>query len=178
MSLIPPMLTARPQNNALFASSASTAGVTQILAGDASITVSPVGGTGVVTLTVPAGPATFATGMIMMFNGNVAPSGWAICDGSGGTPDLREKFIRGANTLVPVGSTGGANDVTLSIDMIPDHTHGGAPQNGSGGTAGISDYNLSATRISTTGISNPGYTGGVPVPTLPPFYALSYIIKT
>jgi len=155
-------------------------GVTQIVAGNASITVSPAGGTGVVTLTVPPPiiPPTFATGMIMMFNGVTAPTGWAICDGLNGTPDLREKFIRGANTLVPVGSTGGANDVSLTLNMLPDHIHGQTAVLGSGGTAGINDYNVTGITGNTSGITTPGYTGGVPVPTLPPFYALSYIIKT
>ena len=42
-------------------------------------------------------------GAIMMWNSATAPSGWAICDGNGGTPingvaipDLRERFIVGA----------------------------------------------------------------------------------
>jgi microcystin-dependent protein len=118
--------------------------------------------------------------MIMMWNGTTAPTGWAICDGLNGTPDLREKFIRGSSLLVPIGSTGGANQVTLSIDMIPDHTHGldgvinatnVAPQTSSG-------FSCTSPNGTSTGISNPGYTGGAPVPTLPPFYALAYIIKT
>ena len=34
------------------------------------------------------------TGSIMAFNKAVAPSGWAVCDGTKGTPDLRGRFIR------------------------------------------------------------------------------------
>lgn len=44
------------------------------------------------------------------------PAGWHICDGSSGTPDLRDRFIIGAGGTYPVGSTGGA----------VNHDHGGA----------------------------------------------------
>ena len=35
------------------------------------------------------------TGGIIMWSGNIAdiPSGWALCDGSNGTPDLTDKFV-------------------------------------------------------------------------------------
>lgn len=35
------------------------------------------------------------------------PEGWSMCDGSSGTPDLRERFIQGANTLARAGDVGG-----------------------------------------------------------------------
>lgn len=39
------------------------------------------------------------TGMIVMWSGTIAniPTGWALCDGTNSTPDLRDKFIIGAN---------------------------------------------------------------------------------
>lgn len=49
-------------------------------------------------------------GMIMLWYGPVAtiPSGWALCDGTQGTPDLAGKFVYGAGVPVPpVGATGG-----------------------------------------------------------------------
>ena len=33
-------------------------------------------------------------GCIMAFNSETAPTGWAVCDGTNGTPDLRGRFIR------------------------------------------------------------------------------------
>ena len=35
------------------------------------------------------------TGIISMWSGSIAkiPAGWALCDGSNGTPDLRDRFI-------------------------------------------------------------------------------------
>lgn len=35
------------------------------------------------------------------------PSGWALCDGSNGTPDLTDRFILGTNTEGEVGNVGG-----------------------------------------------------------------------
>lgn len=35
------------------------------------------------------------------------PTGWILCDGTGGTPDLRDRFIVNPPTY-PQGSTGGA----------------------------------------------------------------------
>jgi hypothetical protein len=67
------------------------------------------------------------------------PSGWALCDGQphprtdgGGpitTPDLRAKFIRGADGDAPSpvakGSTGGNNEATLSeASLLALHSHG------------------------------------------------------
>lgn len=47
---------------------------------------------------------------IVMWSGLVSdiPDGWSICDGTNGTPDLREKFVRG--TAGTVGSTGGCGE--------------------------------------------------------------------
>jgi|GEM_PF-1101673 len=44
-----------------------------------------------------------------------APPGWAICDGTQGTPDLRNRFIRGTTKYTSIGQTGGAET----------HDHGG-----------------------------------------------------
>lgn len=63
-------------------------------------------------------------GTIVMFNGLVAdiPKNWAICDGSNGTPNLIEKFIKAGTSS---GVTGGNpnNEVTLTVDNMPTHSH-------------------------------------------------------
>ena len=68
----------------------------------------------------------FPSGGIIMWSGaiNDIPVGWALCDGSNGTPDLRDRFIVGAGRDYSVGNTGGAKSVTLNIDQIPSHYHG------------------------------------------------------
>ena len=59
------------------------------------------------------GPAvqvgSFPKGVIIAWNaksGSV-PAGWAICDGTNGTPDLRRRFLMGVATLADVGQTPG-----------------------------------------------------------------------
>jgi hypothetical protein len=58
--------------------------------------------------------------MITLWSGSIAsiPSGFALCDGTSGTPDLRDKFIVGAGSTYAVDATGGSADATL-----PTHTH-------------------------------------------------------
>jgi hypothetical protein len=48
-------------------------------------------------------------GVIVMWSGLLAdiPDGWALCDGTGGTPDLRSRFILGWAAGVDPGATGG-----------------------------------------------------------------------
>ncbi|GBR75991.1 phage tail fiber protein, partial [Candidatus Termititenax persephonae] len=45
---------------------------------------------------------------------------WKVCDGTGGTPDLRYKFLRGGTTSDP--ATGDGKKI-LSINEMPNHTH-------------------------------------------------------
>lgn len=68
-------------------------------------------------------------GVIVMWSGSVAsiPSGWYICDGTNGTPNLTGRFVVHADadsggTYAP-GDTGGADDVTLTEAQMPAHTH-------------------------------------------------------
>jgi hypothetical protein len=61
---------------------------------------------------IPNSSATGTTvpaGAIIMWSGSIGsiPSGYVICNGSNGTPDLRDSFIVGAGNNYGVGSTGG-----------------------------------------------------------------------
>ena len=95
------------------------------------------------------------SGGIIMWSGLISaiPSGWALCDGTNGTPDLRERFIVGAglsdNATVTglqysVNAVGGniTNSHTHPVDppltsstSNGDHSHGGS----TGGPSGTSD---------------------------------------
>ena len=69
--------------------------------------------------------AVLPTGMIVMWNSTAAsiPTGWQLCNGSNGTPDLRGQFVVGAGGSYTPGDTGGASSVTLSANAMPIHTH-------------------------------------------------------
>ncbi len=64
-------------------------------------------------------------GLISMWNGSVStfPSGWVLCDGQNGTPDLRDRFIVGTGSKYSVGAKGGADSVTLTTAEMPSHSH-------------------------------------------------------
>ena len=63
-------------------------------------------------------------GIITLWSGSTTPTGWALCNGSNGTPDLRDRFVVGAGNSYSVGDTGGANSVTLTEAQLPSHSHG------------------------------------------------------
>jgi len=65
------------------------------------------------------------TGFIGMWSGSIAtvPAGWGLCDGNSGRPDLRDRFIVGAGSTYTIGTTGGANTVTLVEANLPSHAH-------------------------------------------------------
>ena len=58
------------------------------------------------------------------------PTGWAICDGTRNTPDLRDRFLRGG-TMADIGQKGGVNQLpqtatgshVLTLAEMPKHTH-------------------------------------------------------
>ena len=131
-----------------------------------------------------AGSTGIPSGFIGLWSGaaNAIPSGWYLCNGSNGTPDLRDRFVVGAGSGYSVGNTGGANTVTLSINEMPAHDH---------------DTDLDPYRIVATGPNGFGYislggAGGYPGGMLnmqntgggqahenrPPYYALCYIMKS
>ena len=49
------------------------------------------------------------------------PDGWAVCDGTNGTPDLRKKYIRGGASLAENGKEEGQGDgeVHISATTVP-----------------------------------------------------------
>ena len=140
---------------------------------------------------------TFSTGMILLWSGSIAtiPSGWALCDGTNGTPNLRDRFIVGAGNTYAVDATGGSADAivvshthTASV-TDPGHTHTLSPANrqvynaAAGGSAGLAGGGETFTQLTmssattgiTVGISTTGSSGTNA--NLPPYYALAYIMK-
>jgi len=106
-------------------------------------------------------------GAIIMWSGISIPTGWAICDGSNGTPDLRDRFIMGTSAVnnTDVNQTGGANSYTLSVTQLPIHTHSFITQSSGshthdiyGGPNGYPIVNAGSPGNTATG-NNPGLSG-------------------
>lgn len=64
-------------------------------------------------------------GSIIPWYGDKAniPDGFALCDGTKGTPDLRNRFIVGAGDAYKLANTGGENTVKLNATQVGSHYH-------------------------------------------------------
>ena len=96
-------------------------------------------------------PSAFVSGMIILWSGNTGniPSGFVLCDGNNGTPNLTDRFIVGAGAAYSPGATGGSSSVTLSVSQMPSHSHT------------INNHNHSFSASTTTGNPNTSLTGSV-----------------
>ena len=116
------------------------------------------------------------SGVIVMWSGaaNNIPSGWVLCNGQNGTPDLRDRFIVGAGSSYSVGATGGSNQVTLTEGQMPSHNH----SYGSAREAGNISFQPVPQWAGEVWSSFTNSTGGnQPHENRPPYYALCFIMK-
>jgi len=136
---------------------------------------------------------TIPSGLIAIWSGSTGsiPSGWYLCNGSNGTPDLRNSFILGAGNSYSVGQTGGSTSATLTQANLPNvnftvtdpgHKHNVASTGASStlinASAGLTTGSSSVTTdTATTGITVNSGGSATAVSTLPPYYALAYIQK-
>ena len=146
--------------------------------------------------------AAIPVGLICMWSGTTVPTGWALCNGTNGTPDLRDRFIVGSGSSYAIGSTGGSNTVTLTTAQMPSHAHNlsyTVPKDGRSvydiNTFGIATTNTSKeidkTQIVKYGTTNSSVSGSESVSysiisstgsgsaheNRPPYYALAFIMK-
>ena len=143
--------------------------------------------------TIPATTPTLPTGCIILWSGAIGsiPSGFYLCNGANGTPDLRDRFIVGAGSSYSVAQTGGSadsivvshNHTATSVVTDPSHSHTyGSLQTITGGTSnsiqnGGSSFTTNAAvtgiTVATTnvaaGVSGTGANN-------PLYYALAYIM--
>jgi len=147
------------------------------------------------------GGGTIPVGGIIMWSGTIAEianlSGWELCDGNNGTPDLRDRFVIGATTDgsdntfpgLSVDQSGGSADAVVvehnhSITQT-DHSHGykETSENNQNRDPGDAVVNQGADAGASTGgaqanitIDNAGVSGTNQ--NLPPYYALAFIMRT
>lgn len=143
------------------------------------------------------------TGGIIMWSGSIAsvPSGWALCNGSNGTPDLRDRFVVGATqdsggvastnitgSLSKSGSPthdhgAATGNHTLTISEMPSHSHtaqlwnvGTGPINAFVGGLDQNQAGGNGTTNSAGGGSGHNHTisGGTVIPS---YFALAFIMK-
>lgn len=153
-------------------------------------------------------------GEIRMFGGNFAPAGWAFCDGQllpisenetlfqligttyGGDgqstfalPDLRSRVPLHQGNGFILAETGGAEEITLTVNQIPAHSHallassgnagGQAPQNSVlAQPSNVDLYRPAATPNATMAANAVSATGGSqPHSNLQPYLGISFIIS-
>lgn len=129
-------------------------------------------------------------GGIIMWSGTTVPEGWALCDGSNGTPNLKDRFIVGASATYPVGSTGGSASQDINHTHNDDHQHSGSTgmllgesndrDPGTNKTAGDQHYHAFTTNLKSQqgfGTMTQLMNQNNIVNSLPPYYALAYLMK-
>ncbi|MCB0057293.1 MAG: phage tail protein [Caldilinea sp.] len=149
-------------------------------------------------LTVPDGSITSAKlandisfvprGTIVMWSGTVAtiPAGWALCNGTNGTPDLQDRFILSISGSENPGATGGSN-VAVPTGTVSGGSHSHTGRTGTIGSGGDDGgrvdgggYPLyqSHTHAFTTDAASPQMTfSGQQMDNRPAFFKLAFIMK-
>lgn len=152
-------------------------------------------------------------GELRIFAGNFAPAGWMFCSGQilpiseyetlfnligttyGGDgqstfalPDLRGRLALHQGNSHILAETGGVEEVTLSINQIPSHSHPMAGSSGNGSQAGPQNNVLASstlvklysgeaadTAMAATSITSRG--GNQPHTNFQPYLCVNYIIS-
>ena len=123
-----------------------------------------------INLTGP--PGEIPSGIIAMWSGllSAIPPGWALCDGLGGRPDLRNRFIKGG---IP-GTTGGNVEHKHELPF-----HLGLPlRTLSPGVFGVGSSRAAARQIATQpSVASSPVALSDAASNEPPYYTLAFIIK-
>lgn len=120
----------------------------------------------------------FKSGMSLPWTGAISaiPSGFVLCDGNNGTPNLTDRFVIHADADAAgtrnVGDVGGSMAHTLTTNETPSHRH-------SIGISGVSGTTHAEGSLDAVATAYTGYEGGgAGHSILNRFYALALIMKT
>ena len=146
------------------------------------------GATSRVTADTPA--AGLPSGVIVMWSGTLdaIPDGWALCDGSNGTPDLRNRFVLGVGAAEYLGSTGGTDvhrhrtrdhDHRIDIPPVRMRHFRGYSGYGYGSRGTLSGYYMFPRQTYDVRPFRSGTSGVTPesASNLPPYYRIAFIMK-
>lgn len=144
-------------------------------------------------------------GILKVFAGSIAPTGYLLCDGSsyaindypslfvvlGGllspygvpdsdhfnVPDIRDRVAVGASSTIPLGSSGGAKTHVLTAAEMPSHVHGLSALKFTGGGANTIKILIDGqgSGVSQTTDAT-GANGGHN--NMQPYLSLNWIVKT
>ena len=163
---------------------------------DTSVTTAKIAPNAVTTAKINFTTALVPIGGIIMWSGSTGsiPTGYRLCNGANGTPDLRNRFIVGAGSGYVVGNTGGSANATLvshshtatSSVSDPGHNHQwgvndeiGAAGGGNPDAADGTSYRNTTTNTTGISVSTSIAASGSPATNanLPPYYALAFIMR-
>jgi len=150
-----------------------------------------------------AGVEGIPSGGIIMWSGSIAniPSGFALCDGTNGTPDLTDRFVVGAGGSESVGATGGTDNQSVNVSVTDSAevnfgpndvtqteadnrlalTESGdfrVPRKASGQIAVVNNTgSFFSSLVARTALVNVNASGSDSFDNRPAYYALAYIMK-
>jgi microcystin-dependent protein len=135
--------------------------------------------------------------IIIAWSGSISniPNGWLLCDGTNGTPDLRNRFTVGAGAKHFFQQTGGSADSvvvshthTTTLNTTGNHTHQAISRSGQTsvnteryvmekvqGQYGIATTSTDGLHGHSISVDNSGT--NLTNRNLPPYYALAFVMK-
>ncbi|WP_018704608.1 hypothetical protein [Anaeromusa acidaminophila] len=142
------------------------------------------------------------SGTICLWSGSNTsiPFGWALCDGTNGTPNLKDRFVIGSGNKYAPQVSGGTEQVTLQASNLPSSALSSlanfwvlsgffdtAANTSFGNTyqydklcrseaTTVNSQSLFFTRSLSYALISSGWSN-IPIDIRPPYYALAYIMK-
>jgi len=118
-------------------------------------------------------------GVIIMWSNSQIPTGWYVCDGTNGTPNLKDRFVVSTGSDYNLDDKGGLAEVTLKVENLPSHDHS-AHNHNCASLAGTYENNRHFANCKSE--ASTGSAGGKEGTTsshnnMPPYIVLYYIMK-